>query len=137
LRAVLDVNVLIAAALSSRGSSAQVLRAWRDRGFDLIVSPLLLEELRRAFSCPKVAERVSSQECHQFVRLLENDTVVVPDPDTPPPTRSPDPGDDYLLALAAGTRAVLVSQDQHLLSLHERYPIRTPLQFVALLSAMD
>src|ERR1035437_2900249 len=36
------------------------------------------------------------------------------DPDAPPPTRAPDPGDDYLPELPAHERAILVSHDQHL-----------------------
>lgn len=39
------------------------------------------------------------------------------DPDGEPPLRSADPGDDYLLALAAAQRAVLMSGDVDLLSL--------------------
>lgn len=44
LRVVLDTNVLIAAARSSRGASAVVMRALRDEEFRLLASvPLFLE----------------------------------------------------------------------------------------------
>jgi putative PIN family toxin of toxin-antitoxin system len=130
LRAVLDVNALISATLASRGPSARIVRAWRDGEFELIVSPLLLDELQRAFNYLKIRERVTAEESHQLVRLLQNEAVVVADPQTPPPIRSPDQGDDYLLALAANEQAVLVSQDQHLLSLGEKYPIQSPDDFL-------
>lgn len=133
MRAVLDVNVLISAVLSSRGSSARLVRAWRDGAFDLIVSPLLLQELQRAFNYPKIRRRVAVAESHQFISWLEGQAVLAADPDGPPPTRSPDPHDDYLLALAGHEQAVLVSQDEHLLSLRDDYPIRTPDEFLELI----
>jgi predicted nucleic acid-binding protein len=53
------------------------------------------------------------------------------DPDEGPPVRSPDPDDDYLLALAVDQRAFLVTGDQHLLGLAEGLPILTSAEFVA------
>jgi predicted nucleic acid-binding protein len=43
------------------------------------------------------------------------------------------PGDDYLLALASSESAVLVSGDDHLLSLAGELPIHPPAGFLALL----
>jgi putative PIN family toxin of toxin-antitoxin system len=117
VRAVIDCNVLISAALAPRAASAQILRAWRDGAFDLIVSPLVLSELQRAFDYPQVRARITAQESHRLVALLQHEAVVTADPGTAAPRRSPDPDDDYLLALAASQHAVLVSHDQHLLSL--------------------
>jgi predicted nucleic acid-binding protein len=57
----------------------------------------------------------------------------VPDAEEKPPIRSADPGDDYLLALAARERAQLVSGDEHLLSLRRRAPVVSPRQFLELL----
>ena len=45
------------------------------------------------------------------------------------------PGDDYLIALAAAERALLVSGDVHLTSLVPRVPVRTPAEFLADLGA--
>jgi predicted nucleic acid-binding protein len=44
--------------------------------------------------------------------------------------RSPDPDDDYLLALAVSRRAFLVTGDQHLLGIRADLPILTPAQFL-------
>jgi predicted nucleic acid-binding protein len=49
--------------------------------------------------------------------------------------RSRDPGDDYLLALAASTGALLVTGDDDLLELGGEPPIHTPRSFAALLHA--
>jgi hypothetical protein len=42
------------------------------------------------------------------------------------------PGDDYLIALAAAERAMLVSGDKHLLALAEQLPILPPTRFLEL-----
>jgi rRNA-processing protein FCF1 len=48
-------------------------------------------------------------------RVVRREALLVDDPAEPPTSRSEDPGDDCLLALAEAERAVLVSGDRHLL----------------------
>lgn len=69
--------------------------------------------------------------------LLRRAATVRPDPDGPPPLRSVDPGDDYILALAASEQAVLVSGDGHLLALRGSLPILAPASFLEALISMD
>ncbi|MCA1705276.1 MAG: PIN domain-containing protein, partial [Actinobacteria bacterium] len=52
MRAVLDPNVIISAVLSPGGAPARVMTAWLEGRYELVVSPLLLEELERALSYP-------------------------------------------------------------------------------------
>ncbi len=129
MRAVLDANVLIAAVLSRRGVPAQIVSAWLRGDFDLVVSELLLAELERAFMYAKVRARVPEAAAAELVPLLRETAFVAEDPPNPP-RRSPDPGDDYLLALAEAQNAVLVTGDQHLLDLADCFPIRTPRAFL-------
>jgi putative PIN family toxin of toxin-antitoxin system len=131
LRAVVDVNVLIAAALSPRGPSAQILRDARDGAFEPVVSGLLLAELRRALSYPKLRERISPAQGAAFVGWIRHNSTLGVDPPESPPIRSPDPEDDYLLALAISERAFLVTRDQHLLGPADGLPILTPEKFLA------
>jgi putative PIN family toxin of toxin-antitoxin system len=133
VRAVLDVNVLISALLSPRASPARLLLAWQAGAFELIVSPQLIDELRRALSYPKLARLIRPDDATAFVAWLARSAILAPDPEQPPPTRSADPADDYLLVLAASQRAVLVSGDVHLTSLADRAPIKTPSGFLELL----
>jgi predicted nucleic acid-binding protein len=51
----------------------------------------------------------------------------------PPPVRSVDAADDYLLALAAAADVVLVSGDAHLLSLRDQAPIYGAAEFLGLI----
>jgi putative PIN family toxin of toxin-antitoxin system len=135
VRAVLDANVLISAALSPRGTPARLLIAWQAGAFELLVSSLLLAELRRALAYPKLARLVPPADADAFVAWLGRAAELVADPAGPPPVRSVDPGDDYLVALAAAERAVLVSGDRHLTVLAGRIPVRTPAESLAELEA--
>jgi len=131
VRAVLDPNVIIAALLSPGGSPAKVMRAWLDGAYELIVSALLLEELERALGYPKLRARITDAETQELLELLRPGADVGDDPSGPPPVRSPDPGDDYLIALAVATQSLIVSGDRHLLGLSE--PVYAPAAFLSLL----
>ena len=133
MRAVLDANVIISALLSRSGSPAVVLRAWQDGQFELIVSPLLLAELERALAYPKLRRRISAEEAEALLDWLRRAATVAPDALGPPTILSPDPGDDYLLALAAAEYAVLVSGDDHLLSMAGEAPTHSPASCLSLL----
>lgn len=130
MRAILDPNVFISALLSRDGTPAKVLRAWLEGRFDLIVSPLLLEELERALAYPRLAKRISAEEAAGLIEWLQREAILVDDPAALPTSRSEDPGDDYLLALAEAERAVLVSGDRHLLALTEELPVLTVREFL-------
>lgn len=135
MRAVVDVNVLISAALSARGPSAEILRSSRDGAFELVVSESLIAELTRALAYPKLRKRIPTEKAAEFVSWVREHGALAEDPAAPAPVRSPDPGDDYLLALAITRRAFLVTRDQHLLGLRDDLPILTPVEFLTKLPA--
>lgn len=134
MRAVLDVNVLISAVLSRSGAPAQILRAWLDGHFDVVVSPALYAELERTLDYPKLKRLIPTAERDELIALLRTTALHADDPAAPPPVTSPDPGDDYLIALAAHEAAMLVTGDRHLLDLDDRRrTIHSPAEFLALL----
>lgn len=133
MRAVLDVNVIISAVLSRDGSPAAVLRAWQEGRCEIVVSPLLLAELERALGYPKLRRRIPANDAEAIVDWLARAAVLASDPTDPAPIHSVDPGDDYLLALAASETAVIVSGDNHLLALRSSAPIYAPADFLELL----
>ncbi len=100
-----------------------------------MVSAQLLAELRRALGYPKLARLVPPADADAYVAWLGHAAELVADPPGPHPVRTEDPGDDYLVALAAAQRAVLVSGDGHLTVLAGRIPVHTPAQFLAELKA--
>jgi putative PIN family toxin of toxin-antitoxin system len=134
VRVVLDPNVIISALLNRDGTPAVLLRAWTAGGFELLVSPLLLAELARALGYSKLQSRIPREDAEAIVGWLRRAATLVDDPPDAPPIRSRDPGDDYLLALAAASDAVLVSGDRHLLDLAADAPIVSPAEFLAEIS---
>ena len=130
MRVVLDPNVVISALLAPTGAPARVLRAWLLGEYELVVSAKLLAELERALVYPKIRARIGAAEAAELIELLSRLADERPDPTAPHAVRSPDPGDDYLIALAAETGALLVSGDRHLLGLAERIPVCSPAELV-------
>jgi putative PIN family toxin of toxin-antitoxin system len=138
LRAVLDTNVYVAGALSSKGPPARLLGALADGAFDAVVCPLLLDELRGVLTRQRIADRIEPDVADGFVAWLERFASAVPDPDPIEPV-SPDPGDDYLVAFARESGApFIVTGDSHLLGIGLRDPAAVaPATFAALLEALD
>ncbi len=129
MRAVLDPNILISALLARSGARGEIVARWLVGELELVVSGVLLDELERALAYPKLRGRIPAADAGEFLVMLAEGAIVAVDP-SDLPRRSPDPGDDYLLALAEAERAVLVSGDQHVLGLSERFPIFTPRAFL-------
>jgi putative PIN family toxin of toxin-antitoxin system len=129
VRAVLDPNVLIASLLSREGAPARLVSLWLAGAFDVVVSESLLEELERALAYPKLRDRVEAGDAGEFVALLRHTAMLATDPSAVA-SRSEDPDDDYLLALAEQERAILVSGDRHLLALADRFPVVTARTFL-------
>ena len=131
MRAVLDPNVLISALLSRSGSPARVLRAWLDGAFELVVSSQLLSELERALTYPKLRARVEPSEAIELIELLRRGALDARRSQRPADHQVRDRGDDYLIALAETTQAVIVSGDRHLLELAGQLPVFSPAEFLA------
>ena len=133
MRAVLDPNVIISAALSPGGSPGRLFEYWLEGACELVISPLLLDELDRALGYSRLRNRVPPNEAKDLLELLSRAGLAIDDPQSPPEIRSPDPDDDYLIALASISRAVLVSGDNDLLALSEQIPVYSPAEFVVLI----
>ena len=58
-RATLDTNQLVSAFLYPRGKPGQILQAWREGQFVLVLSPLMLAEARDVLI--KVHQRLKRQ----------------------------------------------------------------------------
>lgn len=117
MRVVLDANVLVSALISTGGPPREIVSAWVEGRFELVTSPRLIAEMREVVARPKFRRWVRLATAEEFVVGLQEDTLLVDDPPAQPGA-SPDPDDDYLLALVAAAGAdLLVSGDRHLLGL--------------------
>jgi len=126
LRFVLDVNVFVSGLLSRSGAPARLLERWLDGDFELVVSEQLLTELDRTLRTAKLRKRIAAEDAARFLEVIRDLAELAPDPAEPPPARSADPGDDFLVALAAAERARLISGDAHLLALESAIPVLSP-----------
>ncbi len=111
MRLVVDTNVLVSALLSETSLPAQLVVLWRQGRFDLLTSDDQLDELARVTRYPKIRERLSPALAGRLVNELRKLAVVVKEP--PKVAASPDPDDDYLLAIArAGKADFLLTGDK-------------------------
>ena len=137
LRAVLDANVYVSAAVRPEGPLGRIIeRFLRGAVFEVDLSPAVVEEVLRALTYPKV---------RRFIRgdvepeLWFEDIVVLADlvaGERPPPRVCEAPDDDkYIAAALEGRAAFIVTGDHGLLTLKEYQAIRivTPREFLDLL----
>jgi putative PIN family toxin of toxin-antitoxin system len=134
---VIDPNVFISAAISGRGSGVELLRAAAAGTAMIVVSPLLIDELRRVLLRPKFRRYLSEEEAREFVESVTFLARLVDDPPSAGLAQvTRDPKDDYLVFLAEEVRAaLLVSGDRDLLELHRPgLIVRNPVDAVAALN---
>lgn len=122
--------------ISTVGPPRQIVDAWVDGRLELVASPSLLGELREVLDRPKFRRWVSTATATEFIDGLAQDALIA---EAAPALSglSPDPDDDYLIALARDANAdYLVSGDRHLLDLDDpQPPVLTPRQFIDLIGA--
>ncbi len=128
---MLDPGVLIAALISGKGAPRSLLWLWLEGSFELIACPALLAELERVLLRLKFRPYVTAHEVRAYIALLSRLTSLEPDPEVTAGL-TPDPGDDYLVALARAAEAhFLVSGDPHLTELKQaKPPVLTPRGFL-------
>ena len=113
---VLDTNVLLSALRSQRSRPAAILDAWLAGRFRLVTSREQIEEFKRAARYPQLRPYLPRRAVGRVVNKLRAADLLLERMRRA--GDSPDPGDDYLLAMAAASGAdVLVTGDKLLLSL--------------------
>lgn len=115
MRVVLDSNVFLSALLSGQGLPARAVDAWREGRFELVTSREQIHELKRAAAYAKLQELIPRAAVGRLVNSLQTADVVLAR--LPRKGAAPDPGDDFLLAMAVAAEAdYLVTGDKALLS---------------------
>ena len=130
MRVVLDTNVLVSGLLWS-GAPNQLLKWTRDGSLEALSGESAIAEVRRVLEYPKFATRISTLESSPelMIAYLMNLVTHVPQLAQLPAVVSDDPSDNLFLALATENHGrLIVSGDQHLLSLneHQGIPIVSP-----------
>ena len=111
MRLVVDTNILVSALLAAASLPAQLIVLWRAGRFQLLTAAEQLDELMRVTRYPKIRARLAPALAGRLVNDLRGLAVMVevlPQVDV-----SPDPDDNYLLALAAaGAADFMVTGDK-------------------------
>src|SRR2546421_12968352 len=105
MRAVLDTNVIVSATLIRGGNEDRILHALERGGFELILSPAILEEIGRALAYEKIKKYrwVTDEEVLLLIEGLANKSTLVPG--DAKVTLARDPDDDKFLAAALEGKA--------------------------------
>ena len=133
LRVVLDTNVLLSGIAYPGSVPGKILTAWRHGSVDVLLSPFILDELRRVL--PRLASRhgLSVSEIDDLIDILAIQAEVIePEPVSDAELR--DANDlpvlaTLLAALTAARADYLITGDKDLLALAERFPVITPAAF--------
>jgi len=142
LRVVLDTNIIVSSLLSPSGAPAEVLDAWHELRYVLLLSPAILEELRSTLARPRIRSKygVTAQDVEAVCQALERYGLWVAG-DTPVHASVlPDPDDVKFLACAVEGKAdCIVSGDRHLLDLgvFRGIPILNARQFLGRLATQS
>ncbi len=132
MKVVLDTNVLLSGLMFPEGTPGRIVAAWIEARFDVALSLDQLAEIGRVLEYPKIRRKLAwdDEQIESFIKqLCLRAEVVELGPISAEVPR--DPGDAPILATLAAAKAdVLVTGDGDLLSLREKYPIETPVEFV-------
>jgi len=135
MRVVLDTNILVSALISPMGHAAAIYEAWEDGRFKLLSCAKHLDEIHATLQKPRVAQLITPHKAGRLVNQIRKLSEQVQA--LPRVKRSPDPTDDYLLALSEVGRAnyLVTGNKSGLLSLvhHKQTKIVNAGQFLRVL----
>lgn len=139
MKVVLDTNVIVSRYLSSLGPPAQILERLRRGLFELLVSAPLLAEYEEVLGYERLQRRhgMDAEQINQVVgRIRRSATFVVPTETLAAVEEDPD-DNKFLECGVAGGAEIIVSGDDHLLTLRtfRGIHILSPAAFLAFLDA--
>lgn len=133
IRAVLDSNTIVS-GIGWSGPPRAILDAGLAGDFVLLISPVLLDEVRRVLGYPQLRS-LPQARVQEILSLLPLVAHVV-EPEIEVATIRQDPADNRILECAlAGEASHIVSGDDHLLALRtfKSIPIMKPTNFLRVL----
>jgi len=126
LRAVLDANIFVSALLRPEGPPGQVVECFlRDRAFDIVLAPAIVDEVLRALAYPKIRRLLRAggdpnlwfEDILVLADLVSGEFLL--------PRLCEDPDDDkYLAAAIEGLAEFVVTGDHLLLKLKKHAGVR-------------
>ena len=135
MRVVLDTNQHISAIIRPNGHPAQIVKLWRVGLIELAISPFILEEFETVVRRPHIQQKnnLTDADIAEYLEVLKTFAVIVPGTITVNAVPD-DPDDDIIIACAIEAEAdMIISGDQHLLSLgsYQGVPIVKAVEFLS------
>ena len=126
LRAVLDANVYVSAAVRTEGPPGQIIeRFLHDAAFEIVLSQAIVDEVLRALKYPKVRKYIRGDLDPElwFEDIVALAQIVADEHEAAGVSDDPD-DDKYIAAAVEGRAAFVVTGDPDLLALKEHEGIR-------------
>jgi len=120
MRVVLDTNILLSALMVRGTPPDRLYEEWRHGRFELASTERQIDELRTVVRRPFFQKRLKASEIGRMINDIRR--LAAMHNALPAMTRSPDPADDYLLALCeiaaadylvTGDKSDLLALEQH------------------------
>jgi putative PIN family toxin of toxin-antitoxin system len=138
MRVVLDTNIWISGLLLPKSTAGQIITAWQQNRFNVVISQPILAEIKKVLSYPKIQKRLRWEEnkINQYLLLLtffaekiqlkkeDIKIKVLKDADDTP----------ILATLITSQADYLVTGDNDLLCLKQDYPIITLAEFYRIIN---
>jgi len=134
VKAILDANVLVSAAIQT-GPSYRLVTRWLDQGdIEVVICPALLAEVEDVLDRPRLRKRVDPELSVLYMATVRRIAHMVTDP-APIEATTRDVDDDYLVALGREHGVDwIVTGDKDLLEWEDQMPPAiTPAAFEELL----
>ena len=139
IRAVLDANVYVSAAVRPEGTPGKIIdRFLRSGAFEIVMSQAIVEEVLRALTYPKVRKYIRPGLDPElwFEDIVVLSQLVAGQREVEGASKDPD-DDKYIAAAIEGRARFVVAGDSDLLDLKEHDGVRivSPRVFLDLLAA--
>ena len=121
-KVVLDTNILISGFISPRSHPAKIIDFWQEEKFILIVSRMILEEVKKVFCYPKISKtyRLDEEKINEYLNGLLTFSEIC-EPTKRLAVIKTDPADDKFIETAIVGEANFIVTGDHLLLVMREY----------------
>ena len=137
LKVVIDTNVFVSATITEKGKTSQILKAWREKKLEVIISPEILKEIGQIIFKSKI-KKISfwtDKERYQFIKDLAKICIFTSGSLKLKKAIKHAPDRKFLVAAVEGKADYIVSGYRHLrdLKIYEGIKIASVAEFLQIL----
>ena len=133
-RVVLDVNVIVSAAIRPSGPPGRIVSAWRRSELVVITSQVILEKLDDVLHRQHIADvsTMDETDIQNLQTLFQEEAILTPHALDLHVVKKDPEDDKFIIAAIEGQADCIVSGDAHLkdMETYQGIPILAPAEFV-------